>query len=267
AGIAILDALVPLSEHLESQHGAPLAVRVGIHTGDVVIGEGGGKDPEVFGEAVRLAARVQQLAGPNEVLITETTCRLVSGLFVVEELGGHALRGFPKDVALYPVLQPSGARGGVRASRRGGRTAFVGREPERSLLLSRWERTREGEGQVVLVSGDPGIGKSRLLQVFRDDIAGHAQAWVECAASPYHTSTPFFCFIEMIQQSLSIQSGDSSERRGNPLELGPPTTGPRPPHGRPPLPGPIWPSLPPGPLPPPPGLPPRPAPAPLPAPP
>ena len=73
AGIAVLDALVPLSERLERQHGAPLAVRVGIHTGDVVIGEGGGRDTEVFGEAVHLAARVQQLAGPNEVLITETT--------------------------------------------------------------------------------------------------------------------------------------------------------------------------------------------------
>src|SRR5262245_29611223 len=246
AGIAILDALVPLSEHLESQHGAPLAVRIGIHTGDVVIGEGGGKDPEVFGEAVHLAARVQQLAGPNEVVITETTCRLVSGLFVVEALGGHALRGFPKDVALYRVLQPSGARGRLQASRLRGLTPFVGREPERSLLLSRWERTQEGEGQVVLISGDPGIGKSRLLQVFRDDIAGHAQTWVECAASPYHTSTPFFCVIEMIRQSLSMQCGDSPEQRLILLERALTTTGLDPAEGVPLLAGLIGLSIPQG---------------------
>jgi class 3 adenylate cyclase/tetratricopeptide (TPR) repeat protein len=225
AGIAILDALVPLNERLEKQHGARLAVRVGIHTGDVVIGEGGGKDADVFGEAVHLAARVQQLAGPNEVLVTETTCRLVSGLFVMDERGTHALRGIPKPVTLYRVLQPSGARGRLQAAGGHGLTPFVGREAERALLLSRWERAQEGEGQVVLISGEPGIGKSRLLQVFRDDIAGRAQTWVECAGSSYHTSTPFFCVIEMIQQGLSRQCGESPEQRLIFLERALSTTG------------------------------------------
>jgi tetratricopeptide (TPR) repeat protein len=225
AGIAILDALVPLNERLEREHGFRLAVRVGIHTGDVVIGKGGGKDADVFGEAVHLAARVQQLAGPNEVLVTETTHRLVSGLFVMEERGSHPLRGIPKPVALYRVLQPSGARGRLQASGPHALTPFVGREEERSLLLSRWERARVGEGQVVLITGEPGIGKSRLLQVFRDDIAGHAQTWVECATSSYHASTPFFCLIEMLQEALSRQCGESPEQRLIFLERALTTTG------------------------------------------
>ena len=213
AGIAILAALVQLNQRLEKQHGVQLAVRIAIHTGDVVIGEGGGKDVEVFGEAVHLAARVQQLAGPNEVLVTETTYRLVSGLFVMEERGSHSLRGIPKPVSLYRVLQPTGARGRLQASGSHSLTPFVGREAERALLLSRWRCAQDGDGQVVLVSGEPGIGKSRLVQVFRDDITGHAQTWVECATSSYHANTPFFCVIEMIQQGLSRQCDESPEQR------------------------------------------------------
>jgi class 3 adenylate cyclase/tetratricopeptide (TPR) repeat protein len=255
AGIAILDALVPLNERLEREHGARLAVRVGIHTGDVVIGEGGGKDADVFGEAVHLAARVQQLAGPNEVLVTEATRRLVSGLFVMEERGSHTLRGIPKPVALYRVLQPSGARGRLQASGMHALTPFVGRDAERALLLSRWERAGEGEGQVVLISGEPGIGKSRLLQVFRDDIAGHAQTWVECATSSYHASTPFFCLIEMLQQGLSRQCGESPEQRLVFLERALTATGLDPGEGVPLLAGLIGLPLPPGRHPPPAGSP------------
>jgi class 3 adenylate cyclase/tetratricopeptide (TPR) repeat protein len=246
AGIAILDALVLLNQRLERQHGVRLAVRIAIHTGDVVVGEGGGKDAELFGEAVHLAARVQQLAGPNEVLVTETTYRLVSGLFVMEERGGHALRGIAKPVRLYRVLQPTGARGRLQASGMQELTPFVGREPERSLLLSRWQRAQEGEGQVVLVSGEPGIGKSRLVQVFRDDIAGHAQTWVECATSSYHANTPFFCVIEMIQQGLSRQCGESTEERLVFLERALTASGLDPREGVPLLAGLIGLSLPPG---------------------
>ncbi|HKA27997.1 MAG TPA: AAA family ATPase [Candidatus Binatia bacterium] len=246
AGIAILDALVLLNQRLERQYGVRLAVRIAIHTGDVVVGEGGGKDAELFGEAVHLAARLQQLAGPNEVLVTETTYRLVSGLFVMEERGSHVLRGIAKPVRLYRVLQPTGARGRLQASGVRELTPFVGREAERSLLLSRWQRAQEGEGQVVLVSGDPGIGKSRLVQVFRNDIAGHAQTWVEYATSSYHANTPFFCVIEMIQQGLSRQCGESPEERLVFLERALTASGLDPREGVPLLAGLIGLSLPPG---------------------
>ncbi len=213
AGIAILDALAALNERLEKQYGVQLAVRVGVHTGEVVIGEGGGNETDVFGEAVHLAARVQQIAGSNEVLITESTRRLVAGLFLVEERGAHVLRGIPEPVALYRVLQPSGARGRLQAAGAHGLTPFVGREAERALLLSRWERVQGGEGQVFLISGEPGIGKSRLLEVFRGDIADRDHTWIECAASSYHPNTPFFCVIEMLQQALAKQCGEATDQR------------------------------------------------------
>jgi class 3 adenylate cyclase/tetratricopeptide (TPR) repeat protein len=213
AGIAIVDALVPLNRRLEQQHGIRLAVRIGVHTGEVVIGEGGGKEAGVFGEAVNLAARVQQLAAPDEVLVTGETWRLVPGLFVTEERGVHRLRGLPEPVTLFRVLQPSGTRGRLKAAAAHGLTPFVGREAERALLRSRWERAREGQGQLVFVTGEPGIGKSRLVQMFRDDIAGRAETWVECAASPYHESTPFFCVMDMLQQALATQGGESEEQR------------------------------------------------------
>ena len=225
AGIAILDALAPLNERLERQHGVRLAVRIGVHTGEVVIGEGGGKETEVFGEAVHVAARVQYIAGPDEVLITETTGRLVSGLFLMEERGIHPLRGIPEPVVLYRVLQPSGARGRLQAASPHGLTPFVGREAERLLLHSRWDRAQEGEGQIVLISGEPGIGKSRLLQVFRGDIADRAHTWIECAASSYHENTPFFCVIEMLQQALAKQCGESTDQRLMLLERALATTG------------------------------------------
>jgi class 3 adenylate cyclase/predicted ATPase len=211
AAIGILDALTALNRLLDREYGVRLAVRIGVHTGEVVIGEGGGGTTELFGEAVHVAARVQQLAGPDEVLITDPTCRLVSGLFVMEEGGAHTLRGIPEPVTLHRVLEPSGARGRLQRAAARGLTPFVGRDMERALLRSRWDRAQDAQGQVVFISGEPGIGKSRLLQVFREDIAGCSQTWVECAASPYHETSPFFCVSDMLQQALVRQCGDSED--------------------------------------------------------
>jgi len=211
AAIGILHALATLNARLEREYGVRLAVRIGVHTGEVVIGQGGGDGTDVFGEAVHVAARVQQLAGPNEVLVTGPTSRLVSGLFVMEEGGAHALRGILDPVTLYRVLEPSGARGRLQVAGARGLTPFVGRDVERALLRSRWSRAQDGQGQVVFVSGEPGIGKSRLLQVFRQDVADSSQTWIECAASPYHETSPFFCVSDMLRQALVLQSGDSTD--------------------------------------------------------
>ena len=220
AGIAIVDALAVLNERLAEQHGLRLAVRVSVHTGEVVIDTGGGKKAEVFGEAPHVAARVQQLAGPDEVLITETTARLVRGLFLTEERGAQPLRGIPEPVVLYRVLQPTGARGRLQAAAAQGLTPFVGREAERAFLRGRWECAREAKGQVVLITGEAGIGKSRLLQMLKDDIDDGAATWLEWGASPYHQQTPFFCVIEMLQQALARQAGESPEQRLMLLERG-----------------------------------------------
>jgi len=153
--------MVPLNATLASDNGMCLEVRIGIHTGPVVIADGG----EVFGETANVAARVQSAAEPDTVVITADTHRLVSGMFAVEDRGAHQLKGIAQPVGLYRVIQPSGVRGRLHASGRA-LTPFVGREEELRLLWNRWERVRDGEGQVVLITGEAGIGKSRLIREF-----------------------------------------------------------------------------------------------------
>src|SRR5207247_7221795 len=180
AGLALLGAISTLNERLAP--GAPLAVRVGMHTGPVVIGE------DVFGETPNVAARVQQLAGSDTVVITADTYRLVAGLFVVEECGPRTLRGVPEPVTLYHVVQPSGVRSRLDVA--GGRlTPFVGRDAELGTLLASWERTQEGEGQTVLVSGEAGVGKSRLVYQLRQHLIAVPHTWLECRGTPYTEAT------------------------------------------------------------------------------
>jgi class 3 adenylate cyclase len=168
ASLAILDAIANLDE----QPARPkLLARIGIHSGAVVVGTGAGKDADVFGDAPNIAARVQEAATPGTVLITDSTQRLVSGLFLVEDRGAQQLKGIERPVQLYRVVQPSGVRGRLAARAAvHGMTPFVGREDEARLLMNRWERVRDGEGQVVTIVGEAGIGKSRLVQHFREQI-------------------------------------------------------------------------------------------------
>ena len=213
AALGMLDALERLNAELTREHGIRIAVRIGIHTGEVVLAPGGRDETDLFGEAVHLTARVQHLGGPDEIVVTDPTCRLVRGLFLMEERGVHDVAGFHEPVSLYRVVAPTGVRGRLSTAPPGGLTPFVGRDAERSLLASRWERVRDAHGQVVLVSGEPGLGKSRLLQVFRDDIAGTPHTWIECTASSYHEQTPFFCVADMLQQALTRQCGDAVDEQ------------------------------------------------------
>src|SRR5215472_8863838 len=165
AGLAILDALSSLNE---SPTRPKLAARVGIHSGAVVVGEGSARNADIFGDTPNVAARVQADAEPGSVLMTAATYRLVPGLFTVEPRGPRALKGIAEPVELYRVLRSSSARGRLEASGARGLTSFVGREDELRLLLSRWERVLDGEGQVALLVGEAGIGKSRVTHRFRE---------------------------------------------------------------------------------------------------
>jgi class 3 adenylate cyclase len=157
AGLAILDALASLNERAGA---AKLAVRIGIDSGLVVVGTGAGDAVDAFGDTANIAARVQATAEPDTVLVTGATHRLILGLFVVEDRGEQTLKGMELPVQLYRVIRPSGIRSRFdAASAAGGLTPFVGREDELRSLLSRWERAREGEGQVALIIGEAGIGK------------------------------------------------------------------------------------------------------------
>ena len=204
AGLAMLDAISKLNQlpgHAE------LAVRIGIDSGLVVIDKGAGQDAEVFGDTPNIAKRVEEAAAPGTVAISDATHRLVSGLFVVEDLGAQALKGIEQPLQLYRVMRPSGVRGRFQAATAAGRlTPFVGREDELRLLRSRWERVLDGEGQVALIIGEAGIGKSRLVQRFHEQIAGTPHTWVEAGAGAFYQNTPFYPVTEMLSQLIWEQS-------------------------------------------------------------
>jgi class 3 adenylate cyclase len=145
AGLAILEGVLKLNHRQDAQNW----LRVGIDSGAVVVATTADKDADVFGETPNIAARLQAAAMPGTVLITAATHRLISGLFVVDLLGPRLLKGISNPLEVFQVVRPTGVRGRLQAAR--GLTPFVGRNEELQLLLSRWERTREGEGQVALI--------------------------------------------------------------------------------------------------------------------
>ena len=240
AGLAILDAIRKLNEQssyevrtsqtrfpsagsglrLIGSAGAPpspsvrpeLSARIGIDSGAVVVGASAGKDADVFGDAPNIAARVQAAAAPGNVVITDATHRLVSGLFVVDQLGAQALKGIERPVQLYRVIQPSGVRGRLEAAAATrGLTPFVGREDELRLLMSRWKRALDGGGQMALIIGEAGIGKSRLLQRFHEQIGGTPHTWIEAHAGAFFQNTPFYPVTELLQQFLEHQASPRAE--------------------------------------------------------
>jgi class 3 adenylate cyclase/tetratricopeptide (TPR) repeat protein len=215
AGLAIVEATQALNARFAS-HKLTLKVRVGIHSGSVVVAQGGGRDADMFGDAPNIAARVQTAAAPDSVVITEGTHQLVSGLFVVEDKGAQPLKGIAQPVRLYRVAGTGVSRRRVFAARE--LTPFVGREDEMQLLARRWERVREGDGQMVLLMGEPGIGKSRLLEEFRAQIRSDAHLWVACACEELFNNTPFHAVVQMLDQSLGWRGDESEEERAAQLE-------------------------------------------------
>ena len=188
AALAIQRALADLNAR-NARSGAPeLSARIGLESGSVVVDAAG----EVFGEAPNVAARVQAAAEPGTVLVTASVQRQTAGLFVVEDKGAHDLKGVLAPVALYRIVRASGGRrGGARIL-----TPLVGREDEFSLLMRRWSHALEGEGQFVQIVGEPGIGKSRLIEEFRAKLVETPHTWVEWAASQLLQNTPLHPLAE-----------------------------------------------------------------------
>jgi class 3 adenylate cyclase/tetratricopeptide (TPR) repeat protein len=204
AGLAILDAIAKLDElpgHVK------LAVRIGIDSGPVVVGGGAGHSADVFGDTPNIAKRVEAAAEPGTVAISDAAQRLVSGLFVVEDLGAQQLKGIEQPLQLYRVVRPSGVRGRFQAATAaGGLTAFVGREDELRSLTSKWERVLDGEGQVALIIGEAGIGKSRLVQRFHEQIVDTPHTSVEAGAGAFFQNTPFYPISEILRQFVGEAS-------------------------------------------------------------
>ena len=189
AALAIQRALADLNAR-NARSGLPeLSARIGLESGPVVVDATG----EVFGEAPNVAARVQAAAEPGTVLVTATVQRQTAGLFVAEDKGAHDLKGVAKPVTLYRVVRASGGgrRGGARAL-----TPFVGREDDLALMMRRWERARDGEGQFVQIVGEPGMGKSRLMDEFHARLGETPHSWVEWSSSQLLQNTPLHPIAE-----------------------------------------------------------------------
>jgi class 3 adenylate cyclase len=213
AGLAILEVVSKLNHNSTRPQ---LSARVGIDSGAVVVGAGVAKDADVFGETPNIAARLQAIAVPGTVLITAATHRLISGLFVVEALGPRALKGITTPVEGFQVVRPTGVRGRLQAAP--SLTPFVGREEELRLLLSRWERARKGEGQVTLIIGEPGIGKSRLVREFHGHIRDVPHIWIESGGEQFFENTPFHAIIEMLTRWLELQDPANSREQFQRIE-------------------------------------------------
>jgi class 3 adenylate cyclase/tetratricopeptide (TPR) repeat protein len=218
AGLALLDAIAALNQKIDERYGCKLTVRVGVHCGPVVVSDGSARRANVFGTVPNIASHVEATAPPNTVLITGAVHRLISGMFVVEDLGSRPIKGVDRPIQLYRVIQPTGARGRLAASAAIGLTPFVGRGDELRLLRNRWDRARAGEGQAVLIVGEPGIGKSRLLRRFREELTDIPHIWVECASASLHQNTPFYAIEEMLRQSLRFTADLKPEERLSFLE-------------------------------------------------
>jgi class 3 adenylate cyclase/predicted ATPase len=203
AGLAIAQAVARLEAD-----GAPLACRVGIATGAVVVGdlvgEGAAQEEAVVGETPNLAARLQQLAPPGGVVVSRRTRRLVRGLFELEDLGPHRLKGFAEPVPAWRVLGERRSEGRFEARHEKGLVPLVGREQELALLLDRWRQARDGEGQVVLLTGEPGIGKSRLVRALRERLAGEAHTPLSQFCSPFHQTSALHPVIELLERAAGL---------------------------------------------------------------
>ena len=219
AGLALVEAVARLEVPISGR----LRARVGIATGTVVVGElfasGVPGEQEVVGETPNLAARLQALAAPGTVLVADATRRLLGGLFEFADLGTRTLKGFAVPVRAWQV---TGA--GVTASRFAARalgrlSPLVDREAELRLLLERWQRARAGEGQVVLVSGEPGIGKSRITLALREHLRAEPRTILQYFCSPFHTNSALYPVIVQLERAAEFRRDEAPAQKLAKLEL------------------------------------------------
>jgi class 3 adenylate cyclase/tetratricopeptide (TPR) repeat protein len=204
-GLGIVEAVGRLNTRLERTHGMRLAVRLGIHTGLVVIGEvgsGGRQEHLALGETPNIAARLQGLAAPDTVVISAATAHLIHGYFVCQPLGAPALKGLSQPLQIYRVLHESGAQTRLDIITPHDLTPLVGRDEEVDLLRRRWDQATAGMGQVVLLSGEAGIGKSRLVQVLTEHITSAPYTRIEWRGSPYHQQSVLYPVVDHLQRLL-----------------------------------------------------------------
>jgi class 3 adenylate cyclase/tetratricopeptide (TPR) repeat protein len=216
AGLELVAAVGGLKTH------AALQARVGIATGLVVVGDliGSGEAQErgIVGETPNLAARLQSIAEPNIVVLAEDTRRLLGNLFELEDLGAKDLKGISGPVRAWAALRESLAEGRFEAFHASGLTELVGREEELDLLLRRWSKAKTGEGQVVLLSGEAGIGKSRLTAALLERLASEPHTRLRYFCSPQHTDSAFYPIISQTERAAGLAHDDTTQAKLDKLD-------------------------------------------------
>src|ERR1700757_1022181 len=216
AGLELIGAVAGLKMR------APLQTRVGIATGLVVVGDliGSGEAQErgIVGETPNLAARLQGTAEPNTVVVAESTRKLLGNLFELQDLGARDLKGISGPARGWAVVRPSTVESRFEALHATGLTALVGREEEIELLLRRWARAKTGEGQVVLISGEPGIGKSRLTAALLERLAPEPHTRLRYFCSPQHTDSAFSPIIGQMERVAGLLHDDTPQQKLDKLD-------------------------------------------------
>ena len=221
AGLGMVEAVRALQPRLDAQYGIRLAIRVGIHTGVVVVGEMGGSgrhEQLALGDTPNIAARLQGLATPDTVVISAATSRLVEGFFTWQALGAQHLKGVSQPLMVYRVLHASTAQTRLDIATPRGLTPLVGREEEVALVQRRWDQAKTGMGQVVLISGEAGIGKSRLVQVLKDLAAAQPHARIEWRGSSHHQQSALSPVIDHLHRLLRWHPEDPPSEKLHGLE-------------------------------------------------
>ena len=216
AGLELFAAVGDLKTH------AALQARVGIATGMVVVGDligsGASQQQAIVGETPNLAARLQGIAEPSSVVIADSTRRLLGNLFELEDLGAKDLKGITGPVRAWAALRASSAEGRFEAMHETGLTALVGREEELELLLRCWSRAKTGEGQVVLLSGEAGIGKSRLTAALLERLAAEPHTRLRYFCSPQHTDSALYSIISQMERAAGFAHGDTAQTKLDKLD-------------------------------------------------
>jgi class 3 adenylate cyclase/predicted ATPase len=217
AALGVIESMGELNAGVGKDKDVELAVRVGIATGPVVvgdlIGEGASEERAVVGETPNLASRLQGLAEPDTIVIADTTRQLLTQTFDVQNLGKPHLRGFSDDRNVWQALRPTRTEGRFEAQHAANLTPLVGRRDEIGTLLSRWRLAKEGNGQVVLLDGEPGVGKSRIVRFLgaRTLEEPHTRLFYQC--SPYHTNSPLYPVIRQLEHAANLEDGEPADSK------------------------------------------------------
>jgi class 3 adenylate cyclase len=201
---------------------APLQTRVGIATGLVVVGDligsGASQEQAIVGETPNLAARLQGIAEPDSVVIAESTRKLLGNLFQLEDLGAQDLKGISGPVRAWTAIRPASVESRFDALHTSGLTELVGRDEELELLMRRWSKAKSGEGQVALLSGEPGIGKSRLTAALLERVALEPHTRLRCFCSPQYADSALYPIINQMERAAGFAYNDTTEAKLDKLD-------------------------------------------------